>query len=289
MAVAGDTSYLASGLLEVISSDAIIKLDEAGVTRFLVRNEYRPNADTITIQVWNNGTHKINYADVGAVTDGTEVGAAFLGSEKKTATLAPYAVRSDIYDDSRYSSQDNLDSPIGTILGNAMAEKWDYDLNEAFDDFSQTVGTSTVGLTVDNLYSAYTYLEAASAPGTKCAVLHSNQITGAYGLMNDLVTSQQFGGSPELQNQGLKEAWVDRVAGIDIYKSNLIAESGSARKGGIFVKEALSFCYSGPPSGIKIEPERQASYLRDIYVISSFYGLVECVDTFGVEVHTKTS
>ena len=289
MAVAGDTSYITSSLYAAIQADAIIKLGVAGVTRRLVRNEYRPNADTITVQVWNGGTNTINYADVGSVTDGTQISAAVINSDKKTITLAPYAVRSDLYDDTMYSNLYDPSGPLGATLANGMAEKWDYDLNALFDGFSQSVGTSTVGLTVDNLYSAVALLDAADAQGQYNGVFHAAQINGAYGLMNDIATSTQFGGTPDIQNEALRNAFVNRVAGIDIYRSNLIAETSNARKGGIFVRDALAIGFSGPSNLFRLEQKREADFLRDMWVLSSFYGVTECVDTWGVEVHTKTS
>jgi len=289
MAVAGDTSYVSSGLVEIISSDAILKMEQSGITRRLVRSEYRPNADQITIQVWNNGTNTATYADVSSVTDGTAVSATVINSDKKTITLAPLAIRSDLYDDTMYSNQDDPAGPLGGLLGQAMSDKIDFDLNALFDGFSQAVGTSTVGFTVDNLYKAKAYLEAASAEGQMYGVFHTNQIWGDYGLMNDIATSTQFGGSPDIQNEALRTGLVQMVGGIMIFKSNLIAEASNARKGGVFVRDALALGYAGPASMVKVERERQADYMRDIYVISSFYGVTECVDTWGVEVHTKTS
>jgi hypothetical protein len=289
MSVAGDTTYLASGLLEKIQSDAIIQMTQAGVTSQLVRKVYHPRADTITIQAWNTGTHQITSGDVGSVTDGSEVSASYLGSEKKTITLAPYAVRSDVYDDTIYSSQDDPAGPLGRILANAIAAHIDKTLNALFDGFSNAVGTSTAGLTVDNLFSAVSSIETNEGVGPFYGVFYPSQIVGDYGLSNDIVTSTQFGGSPSLQSQGLIDAYFQKVAGVEIFKSTQFTETSNAVKAGVFTRDALALGYSGPPSGIKVEKERAATYLRDIYVASSFFGVTECVDGWGVEVHTRTS
>lgn len=289
MSVAGDTAYLASSLIEQIAADAVIQMGEAGVTSRLVRKEYRPQADQITIQVWNAGTHEITSSDVGSVTDGSQISASYLGSEKKTITLAPYAVRSDVYDDTIYSSAFNPAAPLGAILANSVAALWDNTLNALFDDFSNAVGTSTVGLTVDNLFAAVSSIRSNKGYGPIAAVLDPRQIIGAYGLSNDIVTSTQFGGSPDLQSKGLEDAYFQKVAGIDVFSSPEFSVSDNAVKGGVFLRDALALGYAGPPSGIKIEQKREADYLRDMFVASTFFGAVECVDGWGVEIHTRVS
>lgn len=289
MSVPGDTAYMASSLIEQISSDAIIQMGEVGITSRLVRKCYMPVADQYTFQVWNAGTHVINSADVGSVTDGSEISASYLGSEKKTVTLAPYAVRTDVYDDTRYSSASNPAEPLGSILANSVAALWDKTLNALFDGFSNAVGTSTVGLTVDNLFAAVDSIRRNKGYGPVYAVLYPSQIIGTYGLSNDIVTSTQFGGSPELQSQGLRDAYFQRVAGIDVFSSPEFTETSNAVKGGVFIRDALGLAYAGDVSGIKIETDRQANYLRDMFVASTFFGAVELVDGYGVEVHTRTS
>ncbi len=288
MAVAGDTGYLASGLLEIIAADAIVVLGNAGVTRNLIRTESRPHGDTISIQVYNGGTHQGTRADVGAVTDGAEIAATLIGSEKKTMTMVMQAIRSDVYDDTKNSSQDDPTGPVGQILGQAMSDDIDYTINALFDGFSNAVGSSTVGLTVDNLYSAFTILKTGKAKGIYQAVLDPRQITGTYGLLNDIATSAQFGGSPDIQNEALKNAFVQKIAGIQVYESDQFAVNSKAVKGGVFTRDALAWGWTGSQM-IKVETERQASYLRDLYVISSFYGAIETHDGYGVEIHTKVT
>ena len=235
MSAAGDTAYLAGSLLEIISSDAIVAMAESGVTRKLVRNEYRPNADTISIPVFNAGTHVINAGDVGAVTDGTEIGASYLGSEKKTGTLVWESVRSDVYDDTIWSSQDNPAGNIGSILGNAMALNIDKDLNALFDAFTgNAVNTSNDAVNIDDLLECLKLLKADNAPGPYSWVAPSAALYGTYGITNDFVTSTNYTGGPT-QDKGLVEGFVAKLAGINIYHSEqytcLLYTSPSPRDG----------------------------------------------------------
>jgi len=287
--VAGDTTYLAGSLLEIISSDAIIAMAESGVTRKLIRNEYRPNADTISIPVFNAGTHVINATDVASVTDGTEISASYLGSEKKTGTLVWEAVRSDLYDDTIWSSQDNPAGNIGMILGNALALHIDTDLNTLFDAFTgNAVLTSDNAVTVDDLLDAIKLLKADNAPGPYSWVCPAGGLWGTYGISNEVVTSTTYAGGPT-QDKGLVEGWFGKLAGINIYHSEQFTEANSATKTGIFSKNALCFGYSGPAGLVRIEPERQATYGRTVWVASYFGEAWELNDNYGCEMWLKTS
>jgi len=146
-----------------------------------------------------------------------------------------------------------------------------------FEGFSVSVGTSTVGLTVDNLSAAYASIMANRGMGQDVyAVLDPRQIWGSYGLFNDVVTSTQFGGSPALQSSALENAYFDKI-------------STNAVKGGVFTRNALGMGVSGPPAGFKVEHTRQGTYTRDCFTASTFFGVLELVDLWGVEVHTKVS
>ena len=292
MSVAGDTAYLASGLVEQIESEAIVAFSDAGVISNLTRSSLQANADTISFQVVNRGTNKINSADVGAVTDGTEIAASVINTDKKTITLAPYAVRTDAFDDAKYSNISDQAGFIGPILGNAAAAYLDKTLGELFADFNtgNDVGVSSVGLTVDNLYLGLANLRAQRAPGMPVGVFHPKQIVGTYGLMNDLVTSNQFGGSPDLQNVGLREAYVDRIAGIDIYQSlEVELHDTNYAYGGIFVKDAMAWGSKDFGGGMPfwVEYERFGTYQRDTWLAHMFFGVVELDDFYGCQVDTR--
>ena len=47
--------YFAGALLAVVSPDAVVAYSDAGVTSKLCINEWRSNADTISVNKWNMG------------------------------------------------------------------------------------------------------------------------------------------------------------------------------------------------------------------------------------------
>ena len=288
MSVAGDTGYLAN-TLALINAQALLQLDKVSVTRNLVSVKSAPKADTLSWIVYNDGSHIINAADVAATAEGTVTPTSKLSSAKKTATLDMYSVSTDLYDEAKFSNADNPEESIGIILGNAMAAAIDTLINANFANFTNTVGTSTVGVTVDNLFSALAYIEVYQHLGEIYGVFDRRQLWGTYGLMNDLITSNQFGGSPAIQSEGLMNGFVNKVAGINLYNSNtLAAAASSAQKAGIFTREALGWAWSGP-SEIRVSRDYEPRYLRDVWVASSHCGTCEIKDSAGVYVHTKVT
>tara|TARA_B100001939_G_scaffold346909_1_gene366979 strand:+ start:873 stop:1730 length:858 start_codon:yes stop_codon:yes gene_type:complete len=283
---AGDSGNFSGGLLEVIESEALIKFSEANVTVPLVTLKGEPKADQITFIAYNSGSNVLTSADVAATAEGTVTPSTQLDTEKKTATLDMYSVMVPMYDEAQLSNADNIASNVGELIGNALASKADALLNALFDGFSNTVGSSSAALSVDNLFDALSNLKQNSAMGQPHAVLDPRQIWGTYGVHNDLVTQAQFAGAG-IQDEGARSGFVSRIAGIDIHSSPEFTEASNAVKGGVFVSGALGMGYAGDM--MRVEVYREGSYLRDNIIGSGFWGVTEIIDGYGVEVHTQVS
>jgi len=159
----GDSGNFAGGLLEVIQSEALIKFSEANVTLPLITVKGEPKADSITFIAYNAGSNTLTSADVTATAEGTVTPSTALDTEKKTATLDMYSVMVPIYDEAMLSNADDVASNAGALVGNAMAAKLDALVNAEYSNFSNSVGTSTAALTVDDLFSALKNLKSNSA------------------------------------------------------------------------------------------------------------------------------
>jgi len=129
MAVQGDTSYFAGALLAVVSPDAVVAYSDAGVTSRLCINEWRSNADTISVNKWNMGTNQLTSADVSSHTEGSAETSIYLNSDKATITLAPYMVTVDLTQESILSNGDDPAKEIGALIGNGLRAKQDNLLN----------------------------------------------------------------------------------------------------------------------------------------------------------------
>ena len=282
----GNAAYFQGGLLDVILADAIIAFDKHGVSLPLVSVKGSPKGDTTNWIAYNTGTHKVQSADVAATAEGTVTPESALTSNKKTATHDMYSINVPIYDEAELSNADSISDGVGDLVGAALAGKVDSLLNAAFDNFSNSVGTSTVALTVDNLFSAIESLQNNSAPGEVNGVFYPSQIWGTYGISNDLVTSATYAGG-SMQDEGGRNGFVQKIAGVKIHTSPEFTETGSAVKAGIFTKGALGYGYAGDL--FRLKEWEDPRYLRK-YIIGSFFGgVADIVSGWGVKVHTKTS
>lgn len=283
---AGDSGLFAGGLIEQIEAEAIVKFSEAGVTMPLVTLKGHEKADQVTFIAYNSGSNTLTSADVAATAENTVTPSTSLNTDKKTATLDMYSVMIPIYDEAKLSNADDIASNVGALVGNSMSAKADALLNALMDNFSNAVGAADAALTVDNLFSALSFLKQNSAIGQPNAVLDPRQIWGTYGVHNDLVTAAQFAGSG-VQEEGARNGFVSQIAGIGIHSSPEFTVASSAVKGGVFVPGALGMGYAGEM--IKTEVYREGSYLRDNIIGSGFWGVTEIIDGWGVEVLSQVA
>jgi hypothetical protein len=290
LATQGDTSYIAGALLAVISPDAVIAYSDAGVTSRLVMNEWRPKADTISVDKWNMGTNTLTSSDVASHTEAAATTSIYLNSDKATITPAGYTVRVDLTDESILSNGDDPASNIGSLIGNGIRAKQDNLLNALFDAFTgNAINASTAALTVDHLYEAYGLIdEDSDGMMPLYGVFYPKQLNGTYGLSNDLITSTSFLGSPTL-NAGLVNAQYGQVAGINIARSREFSVANSAVKAGVFRKDALALGTVGfsRESPFKVTPQYDADRATWEYVGFMFAGVVEVNDNYGCEVWTR--
>ena len=282
----GETGDFAGSLQEVIA-DSMVHFSKANVCLPLVTVQARDKADTVTFPTYNLGSDTVTSADVGAWTehDSTAITATALDSVNKTATLDMYAVRCPVHDETMLSSADNPSDVVGQLVGNAIGAKVDNLIVANFGNFANTSNDTSNGISVDDLFTAMGTLQANSAPAPYSMVHNPRAIWGAYGLSNDLVTSNQFGGSPTAQDEMLKTGFIGALAGMDIYTTPEIAISSDNAIGAVFSKMALGFAYAGQL--INVEIERDAVRLKTDYVGSIFAGTVEIADTYGVELTHK--
>ena len=285
---AGDSSNYAGSLTEVLA-DAMVHFSKANVCLPLVMVENRDRADTITFPVYNLGSNTVTSTDVAAHSehDTTAITATQLDSSKKTITLDMFSIRVPVHDEAVLSNANDITGVSGQLVGNAIAAKVDSLIAANFDNFSNAVDGSSSGITVDHVFSALGTLQANSAPAPYSMVHNPRAIYGTYGLSNDLVTSNQFGGSPSSQDDMLKTGFLGSLAGVDIYTTPEVAISSNVAKGAVFSKMALGFGYAGEM--MRVEVERDAIRLKTDYVGSIFCGTTELADTYGVELTDKVT
>jgi len=289
---AGDRNYLTGSLIEQIQAEAIVNYSIAGVTRKLVTQAVmNSGAQTISFDKINMGANTLTSADISSRTDSTTaVTATFINTDKATITPALYPVLLNQFDTVGLSSAHNPGVFWGQLISNALSAKVDNLLNALFDGFGTSVGTSTVGVTTDNLLAALKSLKDYNAPGVPAWVAPAGSIWGAYGIISEIIGLSGSAGVAT-QDTALRDAWVGKVAGLNVYHSNEFTETTNATKSGIFTPGALGYGCVRFEDGneIRIEMEREAKQFLTGYVGSFFGGVIEIYDGYGVELHVKTS
>ena len=179
---------------------------------------------------------------------------------------------------------------IGRLFGEAIAKKIDVDLTALFDGFSTEVNDGTAVLSAANIFNAVAQLRKNGVPTADISgVFHP---LNAYDLKSNLTNT--FGGrDTDLSNEALRNGFVGKVAGVNIFETSNLADSSGNNpgttgdyKGAVFHKDALGLAMM---QDLKIETQRDASLRADEIVATSVYGVGELHDTYGVEMNVDSS
>jgi hypothetical protein len=178
---------------------------------------------------------------------------------------------------------------LGRLFGEAVARKMDTDLTALFSSFTAPTGSTTV-IDAAQIFKAVAKLQADAVPmeGMVC-VIHPEI---AYDLKaalttagNTIFTAGAFG---ELGNEAMRSGYVGNLAGIPVYQTSNMSNSGSAGNyiGAIFQRDALGL---GMIGDIAIETQRRASYLGDDIVCSAYYGTGVLMADYGRSLNNNSS
>jgi hypothetical protein len=197
-----------------------------------------------------------------------------------TITAAEVGVQAVLTDLAARSSSRDIAGDLGKVLGEGIAKKMDEDLIALFDGFSTSVGSAGTELITSYIFSAAARLDNANAPGQKYMVIHPYQ---AYNLKANLTNTFANPNGGDLQNEAMRNGYVGRIAGVDIFESANITRDGSDdAKGAVFVPQAIGLAVKWD---INIEPERDASIRGWELNATACYGVVELKDDYGIEMY----
>ena len=173
---------------------------------------------------------------------------------------------------------------------------------ELFDNFTNTVGTTTVDMTTDEFFSAMFTLEQNSVPGPYACVLFPTQYTDLQSSLRSEGGAVQFlpatGEQLSLRGPGFKGNYL----GVDIYTSDSIvtANGGADSAGAMFGLGAWGYAEASArgqmpgsiaaavPAGSPVYAEisRDANPGLSAIVAHAFVGVVEIEDARGVSIIT---
>ena len=278
------TSSTLSELYTEIVAEALFVASERSVMRPLVKN-YAISGGGKAVEVPIYAT-----VSAAAVSEATDLSNTAINPSSVTITASENGLMTTLTDLGRNASPRNVAADIGRLFGEAIAKKIDVDLTALFDGFSTEVNDGTAVLSAANIFNAVAQLRKNSVPTSDISgVFHP---LNAYDLKSNLTNT--FGGrDTDLSNEALRNGFVGKVAGVNIFETSNLADSSGNNpgttgdyKGAVFHKDALGLAMM---QDLKIETQRDASLRADEIVATSVYGVGELHDTYGVELNVDSS
>ena len=278
------TSSTLSELYTEIVAEALFVASERSIMRPLVKNyAVTGGGKSVEVPIYSA-------VSASAVSEASDLSNTAINPSSVTITASENGLMTTLTDLGRNASPRNVAADIGRLFGEAIAKKIDVDLTALFDGFSQEVGDGTAVLSAANVFNAVAVLRKTGVPTSEISgVFHP---LNAYDLKSNL-TNTFVGRDTELSNEALRNGFVGKVAGVNIFETSNMADSSGNNpgttgdyKGAVFHKDALGLAMM---QDLKIETQRDASLRADEIVATSVYGVGELHDTYGVEMNVDSS
>jgi N4-gp56 family major capsid protein len=265
-------------LLPQIVAEAMFVASERSIMRGLVKNYALGSGQgkTVTVPIYPLQT-------AAALSEGSEITDSTVNTSSATLTVTTAAIRTLVTDLAVASASSNVVADIGRLFGEAIARKIDLDLTAQFSQLNAGFGDNSGQITAASIFQAVAKLKAAavSTEGMVC-VLHPEI---AYDLKAALTTSGNNpfvagGGTSEVANEAMRAGFVGTLAGIQIFETSNIANTGTAGdyNGAVFHRDAFGLAMIGD---ITIETERRASYLGTDIGGACHYGAGVIQNNYG--------
>ena len=282
--MAGSTTTTLNDLLPEIIQEAMFVASERSIMRGLVKNyTLAPGqGKNVNVPIYPKQTAT-------PVVEGDDVGNVDVSTTSAQLIVSPVAIRTLLTDLARVSAASNVVADLGRLFGEAVARKMDQDLTALFSSFvAPTAGTTA--LTAAQIFQAVAKLKADAIPteGMVC-VIHPEI---AYDLKASLTNTGNtpFGAFPgsDVSNEAMRTGFVGMLAGIPVFETSNIANSGSAGNylGAVFQRDALGL---GMIGDISIETQRRARSLGDDIVCSAYYGTGVLQSNYGRALNNNSS
>jgi N4-gp56 family major capsid protein len=280
--MAASTTTSLNDLLPQIVAEALFVASERSIMRGLVKN-YTIGAQqgkTITVPIYPLQT-------AGDLTEGTAATPGAVSTDGVTLTVSEVGLSTQVTDLARISSASNVIADVGRLFGEAIARKMDQDLTALFDSFTtNVVGTDSSALTAATIFQAVAKLKSAAVPSNDIVcVLHP---AVAYDLKSSITNVFANPNAGDLQNEAMRQGYIGQLAGIPVFETSNIANTGTAGdfKGGVFHRDAIGLAMM---QDIKIESQRQALLRGDDIIATAIYGKGVIREQYGVEVVADSS
>jgi N4-gp56 family major capsid protein len=279
------TSSTLSELFTNITQEAIFTFQETSVMRPLVTT-YPISGSGKTIEVPVYPT-----ISASAVNEASDLSNTAVNPTSATITASEVGVMTTLTDLARDSASRNVGADIGKLFGEAIAKKVDTDLAGLLDDFASANDQGGAGteLTADLLFKAQAILRSANVPAPYYAVFHPK---ATFNLKKTLTqpaytTSSSGYAISDIGNEALRNGYIGRIAGIDIFENaNISIDAYDDSFGGVFHPQSIGLALK---EDFKVETQRDASLRATEIVASITVGSGVLKDTYGVTVKVDTA
>jgi hypothetical protein len=287
--MAGSTTTTLNDLLPKIIQEAMFVASERSIMRGLVKN-YTLSAGqgkTVNVPIYPKQTaYKVG--DAGWAAEGDQVPNTAVSTNEAVLTISPVAIRTVLTDFARVASASNVVADLGRLFGEAVARRMDQDLTATFSSFTAPTAGTTV-ITAAQIFTAVAKLRADAVPtdGMVC-VVHPEIAFDLTAALTNTANTSFSGAFVDVGNEAMRAGFVGLLAGIPVYQTSNIANSGSAGNylGAVFNRDALGL---GMIGDISIETQRRAEFLGDDIVCSAYYGAGVLMADYGRSLNNNSS
>jgi len=276
------TSSTLSELYTNITQEAIFTFQETSVMRPLVTlYPLMGSGKTAEVPVYPA-------ISAAAVNEATDLSNTAVNPTSATITASEIGVMTTLTDLGASSASRNVGADIGKLFGEAIAKKVDTDLVGLFSSFTtNTAGAAGTELTADLLFKAQAQLRTLSVPAPYYAVFHPKALFN----LKKTLTQAGYGTSAyavsEIGNEALRNGYIGRIAGIDVFENaNLSIDGSDDSVGGVFHPQSIGLAMK---EDFKVETQRDASLRATEIVASIVYGKAVVKESFGVAVTTDAA
>ena len=270
------TSSTLAELYTDVIQEAIFTFQETSVMRPLVTT-YAINGQGKTVQVPVYGA-----VSAAAVAEGTDLANTAIDPTAVDITASEIGLMATLSDLGRDSASRNVGADIGKLFGDGLAKKVDSDLAALFTSFSTDVGSAGTELTPELLFKAQATLRALNIPAPYYAVFNPLACFNLKKVLTNAGYNTSANAISDVGNQAMRDGFVGRVAGIDVYENaNLAIDVNDDSVGAVFHPASIGLAMK---SDLKIETQRDASIRGTEIVASMTVGQGIVKNDYGVKV-----
>jgi hypothetical protein len=223
-----------------------------------------------------------------AVNEATDLSNTAVNPTSATITASEIGVMTTLTDLGASSASRNVGADIGKLFGEAIAKKVDTDLCGLFSSFTtNTGGAAGTELTADLLFKAQAQLRTLSVPAPYYAVFHPKALFNLKKTLTQAGYSGTATAISEIGNEALRNGYIGRIAGIDVFENaNLSIDASDDSVGGVFHPAAIGLAMK---EDFKVETQRDASLRATEIVASIVYGKAVVKESFGAAITTDAA